>query len=95
MDNNYVVQQIVDVVRKIQESSGRAAGSIGPSTSPVGDLDGFDSLNGVEATVELSASLGTDLPDGLFVYEGGTGGTTIGQIAERILSIVGEGVLAG
>ena len=54
MDKESVTKQVVQAVAQVQEASGRVAGGIGPSTRPIGDARGFDSLNGVEVTVASS-----------------------------------------
>ena len=37
-----------------------------PDTRPFRDVEGFDSLSGIEATIILSESLGRELPDSVF-----------------------------
>ena len=84
MDRNNVVSQVIDAVKQVQETSGRTAVGIGPGTRPFRDIQGFDSLSGVEATVLLSQSLGRELPDSVFTP--GEGGRTpsVNEIAENV-----------
>lgn len=63
MDKQEIVGQVIQTVARIQEMSGRSTEGIGASTSPVADLEGFDSINGEEATLTLAAKLGVDLPE--------------------------------
>lgn len=85
MQKDDVVRVVVKVLGDLQALSGRAAGSIGGGTRPVGDLEGFDSLNGVEATIELSGKLGIDLPGvNYFVSEEGDRALSVSEVADRI-----------
>jgi acyl carrier protein len=81
---------VTDVLTAIQEISGRERTSISESTCPIGDLAQFDSLNGVEATVELSDRLGIDLPSvNALVNESGTKALTVSEIADGICKLTG------
>ena len=92
MDKATVTQQVVQAVVKVQEASGRAARGFGPSTRPIGDAPGFDSLNGVEVTVALSHSLGHELPDdNLFVSQDGKRALSISEIADNLCKTMGVG----
>ena len=92
MDKATVTQQVVQAVVQVQEASGRAAEGIGPSTKPIRDALGFDSLNGVEVTVALSQSLGYELPDdNLFVSQDGKRALSISEIAENVCKTIGVG----
>lgn len=85
MDADQVTKVVIEVLTELQEMSGREAIPISSSTCPIGDLDGFDSLNGVEATVELSERLGFDVPAiNAFVDETGTKALTVAEIAAGI-----------
>ena len=85
-----VLEKVVEAIRQIQEDSGRPVGVIDSSTKPVGGAPGFDSLNGIEATVILSESLDYDIPDdNLFVSEDGRWALTIGTVADKLCVMVG------
>lgn len=47
-------QLLIELVKKIQLISGRPEAKIDGSTRPILDLPDFDSLNGVELTVEIA-----------------------------------------
>ena len=81
---------VIDVVRSIQEASGRSSGGITGSTRPLTDLDGFDSLNCVEASTQLSISLGVEISAdvGLFTQDGQP--RTIDEIAKDIQAFHSE-----
>ena len=85
MDRDDIVRQVIEVVTHVQETSGRSVGEIGPDTRPLKDLQDFDSLCGVEATVLLSDTVGRDLPDSVFVPQEGSRVLSINEIADRVL----------
>ena len=92
MDKTTVMQEVVQAVVRVQETSGRAAGGIGPSTKPIGGVPGFDSLNGVEVTVSLSQSLDYELPeDNIFVSQDGKRALSISEIADNLCKTMGIG----
>ena len=86
MEPEAVERVIIEVLVDIQASSGRANAPIDGETKPIGDLPGFDSLSGLEATVELAARLGCAIPDdvNLFVHERGTRALRVREIAQRL-----------
>jgi acyl carrier protein len=86
-----VEKVIVDVLSHIQQLSGRGVAKITASTCPIGDLEQFDSLSGVEATVELSSRLGFELPGvNAFVNQQGTRALNVGEVADGICNSAGE-----
>ena len=95
MDKQEIVTKVVQTVAHVQEVSGRSSAGIGPSTRPVGGVDGFDSLSGVEATVMLSESLGVDLPDNPFISNDGNRALSVGEIADNLSAYIGEKAIAG
>ena len=85
MNKAKVIEVIANVLTELQSISGRESVPISGTTCPIGDLDGFDSLNGVEATVELSDRLDLDLPGvNGFVNEQGNKALTLSQVADNI-----------
>ena len=85
MDRDDIVRQVIEAVTHVQEISGRSVGEIGPDTRPLKDLQDFDSLCGVEATVLLSDTVGRDLPDSVFAPQEGSRVLSINEIADRVL----------
>ena len=86
MDKDVIVRQVIEAVVQVQQASGRSIEGIGPDTRPFKDVEGFDSLSGVEATVLLSEALGRDLPDSVFVPEQGSRALSVNEVADRVLS---------
>lgn len=56
-----IESMLIAVVCEIQQVSGRKSVVVTASTCPVMDVPGFDSLNGVEATVEALERLKTEI----------------------------------
>jgi hypothetical protein len=90
MTSGEIERVVLEVLRESQTLSGRAWTDLEPTAKPIGDLDGFDSLAGVEATVMLEEKLGCrDLEaDSVFVSENGKRALTVKQIAERIANLL-------
>ena len=78
------------VLRSVQASSGRACPAITDATKPIGDLDAFDSLMAVEATVLLEGELNVTLAEGTpFVSAAGTKhALTVAEIVDRIAQMI-------
>ena len=90
MTKEDVLKSIVEVLSFVQDMSGRMPVNITPKTCPIGDLEQFDSLNGVEATVELSTRLGIELRGpNVFVNDEGTKALSVSEIADVILQLAG------
>ena len=76
---------VVNVLREAQELSGRKWSELSVDCKPIGDLEGFDSLTAVEATVMIEEKLGCDLElDSVFVSENGKRALTIKEICEGL-----------
>ncbi|MDA8563900.1 hypothetical protein N9L06_05555 [Mariniblastus sp.] len=76
---------MIHVLDQLQKDSGRKGSIISATTCPIGDLDQFDSLNGVEATVEIADKLDVDLPGvSVFVNETGTRALNVSEIADVV-----------
>lgn len=97
MNRQEIVTKVIEAVVQVQDVSGRPNAGIGASTRPVGGVDGFDSLSGVEATVMLSESLGVDIPEvcNPFVSSDGKRALSVGEIADTLSTFIREKVVAG
>lgn len=92
MTSSDIVRAIVEVLGTVQVNSGRSQSIIDGNTCPIGDLDGFDSLNAVEATVELGDRLGLDIPcTNAFINEKGTEARKVGEVADYICDLASKG----
>lgn len=75
---------IFEIVCEIQTLSGRPSpDDFCDDIMPIGDLDGFDSLNAVEVTTQLSEKFECDITGNPFVS--GNKPLSIEQIAQKIL----------
>lgn len=92
MEKQEVISKVIQAVGEVQDASGRSSGQIGPTTRPIGDVKGFDSLSGVESTIVLSESLGCDIPDTFnpFISPDGHRALTVEEIAESLCALMGE-----
>lgn len=88
MDKNEVMDKVADAINQIQETSGRTVAEISPNTRPFTDVAGFDSLNGIEATVILSDSLGVNLPDSVFTPKEGNQNLSVSEIADSLCNTI-------
>lgn len=57
MNHQQIMDSVISVLSEIQEQSGRSSFGISESTVPFEGLDGFDSINAVEATLLLESRL--------------------------------------
>ena len=81
MDAKGIESMVVAALRHAQEISGEDYADIGPGDTPLGKLDGFDSLKGIEVTVMIEGGLGWEIErDSLFVSEDGDHATTLAEI---------------
>jgi hypothetical protein len=89
MTQTEIEQALVKAVCNTQGSSGRDLINVTPETRPIGDLPGFDSLNGVETTVEAIDLIKKDLPfNNVFVDENKAKALTIREAAKRLLTFL-------
>lgn len=93
MSPSEIQSLVLDVLKAIQIMSGRPWAGFDPNATPIGDLDGFDSLTGIEATVMIEQNLGgQDLElESLFVSEDGKQALTVTEVAERIAKLLNSG----
>jgi len=85
MTRNDVLRTLIVVLNDIQRSSGQEVVDISLTSYPIGDLPGFDSLNGAEATAELSSRLGVDLPGvTVFADQKGRRALHVSEIVDNI-----------
>ena len=92
MEKQEIVTKVVQAVARVQEASGRSSGGIDVSSRPVQDVEGFDSLCGLEATVMLSESLGVHLPEdhNPFVSRNGNRALSVNEIADTLCTYMGQ-----
>lgn len=81
---------VLEVLREVQVLSGREWVGLDPDAEPVGQLDGFDSLCAVEATVMVEERLGCgDLDvDTVFISGDGKRALTVKEIAQNVSKLL-------
>lgn len=84
-----VVSAIVNAVTEIQTASGRSHDGLGAATALFGDIEGFDSLNGLEVVVRVGAALGAHVPESVLARCPDGASPTIGDVASRIVADTG------
>ena len=85
MDVTTIRAVVLDVLRDVQAISGEDYLDIGVGDKPLGALDGFDSLKGIEATVMVEERLGREIErDSLFVSDDGRRATTLAEICDQL-----------
>ncbi len=79
---------LCDALVEIQHAGGRATSNLSGGTRPLSDLEGFDSLNSVEAVFQVSAVLNCEITQdvALFASHGQT--QTIDQIVDAIHQLI-------
>lgn len=87
------VEQIREIVLaavcEIQEQSGRPLPEVCCDTlRPIGDFEGFDSLNAVEVTVQLTEKLGCEIDGNPFVK--GRRALKLEEVAKRLHQLVNQ-----
>lgn len=89
MTTDQIESKVLAVLREVQELSGRAWVDLSPSSQPIGDLDGFDSLIAIEATVLIEERVGCRCDkNSLFVTVDGTRALTVREVADRISALI-------
>jgi hypothetical protein len=83
MSRDEALQMVCNAIAQIQEKSGRKIDVLNEHSCPFVDVDGFDSLNGEEATALLLEGLSFG-PDFNPFTPAENGDLTIGEIADRL-----------
>ena len=91
MNRGEIKSAVVAVLREVQESSGEAYVDLAGGDEPIGKLDGFDSLTGIEATVILEERLGCEIErSSVFVSEDENRASTLAEICGLIAGLLGS-----
>jgi acyl carrier protein len=89
MSTEQILAVVLDVLKEVQQISGRAWEGLPPTAKPVGDLAGFDSLCSVEATVMVEEKLGCgELKTCSFFISDEGQALTIQEITARIQGLI-------
>ena len=81
---------IIRVLEDLQRNSGRACAALTRTTTPLGDLDGFDSYSAIEATVMIETALDCNFKtDNVLAQDTPEGrrALTIGEAAQQVVKL--------
>ena len=93
MTQNEIGAKVIEGLKEVQRISGRDWTKLKPSSKPIGELAGFDSLASIEATVVIEEMLGCKIEhESMFISEDGTQALTIQQISERLAKLFAANV---
>lgn len=90
MERENIRETVYQVIQEIQASSGRDASQLNDSTCPLSDLDGFDSLNAVEASFQLSEYLDHDIKQDLELFSRQGQPLSISEIVDNLFTILNQ-----
>lgn len=85
---------VVEVIHEIQTASEYTPTPIGGTTRPLKDLEGFDSVQGVEAMSMLSDAIKVEIPASRNIFvsdDGKRRPLTIDEIVDELDKIVNQG----
>jgi acyl carrier protein len=80
-----------EALAEVQALGGHEAPLIKDALAPIGQLEGFDSLLSIEATVMIEKKLGCNLDtESIFISEDGARSLTVDQVVKRVIRITSE-----
>lgn len=89
MELSEIESLVISVLEEIQAISGRPPIAISRATCPLTDLENFDSLNAVEATIALEGKLGTTFAtNNILLDDDGKTPLNIAGITKRLMSLL-------
>lgn len=89
MAQNELEPVVIEVLKEVQDLSGRPWTDLDPRSRPIEQLDGFDSLASIEATALLETKLGCRIPqDSIFISDDGARALSIHQICQRLAKLL-------
>jgi hypothetical protein len=87
MNRKQICDLVVETFESIQELSGREKVNINENTVPIGQLPGFDSLNGVEFSTMMSEHIPIEKNVRLCVSDDGKKALSVRQIVDRLIKL--------
>jgi hypothetical protein len=86
MTKSEAVNEIVSAITRIQEQSGDGVPVLTRDTDVINGVEGFDSLRGLELTVEMTRYFEIPDDENICISEDGKRALTIDEIAERLMA---------
>ncbi len=90
MTKSDIEELLIRAICKVQAESGREVVPVQPGTRPHDDIPDFDSLNGVEVTVEALEELRLEKVKFNNVLFDGQNAITISDAADRLLAYMAD-----
>ncbi len=89
MTKNEILEKLKEAIYKVQKHSDEEFIEIEEDNCPIDSLPGFDSLRGVEVTVELCDLLDCELHGeaNIFISEDGKKALTLKEVADRVCGL--------
>jgi acyl carrier protein len=87
MNRKKIYDLVVKTLEFIQELSGQEKVDINEDTIPIGQLPGFDSMNGVEFSMEISKHIPMEKIVRLCVSDDGKKALSVRQIIDRLVKL--------
>ena len=84
-----VLAAVYDALSSIRTSSGRSVSGLHGGTTPLHELEGFDSINAAEASCMLENSLGHSFPPELLLFGTASQPRTVDEIIDQVCEIAG------
>jgi hypothetical protein len=89
MDRQKVKEILIGILRDIQDAGGYPRIEINDLTSPIDELEGFDSKVWPVSITLLCKKLGIDIPKRARLYEDENGKSlTITQVVDRLIQVI-------
>jgi acyl carrier protein len=88
MNKKKIHDLVVETLELIQELSGQDKVDINEDTVPIGQLPGFDSMNGVELSMMISKHIPMEKNVRLCVSDDGKKALSVRQIVERLVKLL-------
>jgi len=97
MSKTEIAKVLRSVIADCLHRSGREVPEIGSDMKIIDGFPGFDSLCGLEATIDLELRLGVSLDDNIFIKEvqGRPKARTFAEVVTALLAIVNGGSNGG
>ncbi len=90
MQRSDVLQAVIDTINEIQSMSGRGSSGIHGGTCPMGGgVEGFDSLNAVEASCGFSERLGCEINEDVSLFASNGRYHTVDEITDKLCQLTG------
>jgi acyl carrier protein len=87
-DQETIERELIAAIQVCMETGGKECPQLTNESVPLKDIKGFDSLCGIEVTVDLESKLGRDCGDDLFIAGSGKSAKprSVREVAKLVIS---------